>query len=390
MVSDIDPKIFLPEYWQKNALFLTEVFPCALPAVDPDELAWLATLPDVESRLVLTEKSSGAVRYRLESGPFEEARLRDLPDQNWTLLVQDVEKHLPDFRRYFGKVAFIPDWRIDDLMVSCAAPGGSVGPHVDNYDVFLVQGAGARHWKIGRPEEVEPDVRTEGLSLVMPFAATAEYLASAGDVLYLPPGVPHWGIAEDLCVTLSIGCRAPTRRELQLGQERVLGKPVTADPDEHDQVFYRDPDLVSDEAAPGKIDSRTLTRVREQRLLDAGLTDIELARVFGSVMTDPKAWLDPDPLALDAVQARLHSAGTIEVHGMARIAWCVDGDNHLVFVNGADRQVPSDVIDVFRSLCRERQLRPADANALRATEDGSDSLAWMAAKGMFDAGHDDE
>ena len=119
-----------------------------MPVLEPDELAWLATLPDVESRLVFTEGTRANARYRVEHGPFEEQRLSELPQSNWTLLVQDVEKHLPDFRQWFECVTFVPDWRIDDLMISFAAPGGSVGPHQDNYDVFLCQGMGRREWRL--------------------------------------------------------------------------------------------------------------------------------------------------------------------------------------------------------------------------------------------------
>ena len=276
----------------------------ALPSLAPDELAWLATQPDVESRLVFTERTDDAARYRLESGPFTDAQLSSLPDRDWTLLVQDVEKHLPDFRQYLGLVSFIPDWRIDDLMISCAAPGGSVGPHLDNYDVFLVQGTGTRRWQIGKPDEAVEDPSSEGLSLVRPFEASAAFDAKSGDVLYLPPGVPHWGVAEDLCMTMSIGCRAPTQRELELGQERVLGKPVVSASGDEDSRFYSDGNLSRVEAEAGKIDPATIERLKHQNLL-SGLSDIELGQVFGSVVTDPKAWLLPDGVDMEALRTQI-------------------------------------------------------------------------------------
>ncbi len=390
MLTNMDPQSFLADYWQKEALFLPAARLWNLPLIDPDELGWLATLADVESRLVLTEQAAGHATYRLESGPFEDARLRELPAHNWTLLVQDVEKHLPEFRRYLAEFFFIPDWRIDDLMVSCAAPGGSVGPHVDQYDVFLVQGSGTRHWTVGRPEEVAADAQTGGLALIAPFTPVAEYSASPGDVLYLPPGIPHWGVATDLCVTLSIGCRAPTRQELQLGQERVLGKPVNDGPGSDDPVFYQDPDLDLAEALPGKIDPRVIGRLREQGLLADSLSAVDLARIFGSVVTDPKAWLDPEAVSLERIDELLRDTGAVDVHGMARLAWCELADSHLVFVNGADRRVPAAVIEIIKKLCDVRRLARGDSEALRATEHGESCLAWMASKGMFDAGHSDE
>ena len=390
MLNDMEPQSFLSDHWQKEALFLPGALPQNLPLIDPDELGWLATLPDVESRLVLTDRAVGHATYRLENGPFEEARLRELPEKDWTLLVQDIEKHLPDFRRYLAEFFFIPDWRIDDLMVSCAAPGGSVGPHVDQYDVFLVQGAGTRHWLIGHPQDVEADAQAEGLSLLAPFKPAAEYSANPGDVLYLPPGVPHWGVATDLCITLSIGCRAPTRQELQLGQERVLGKPVNERPASDDPVFYVDPDLEAAEALPGKIDPRSIGRLREQGLLTDSLSEVELARVFGSVVTDPKAWLDPEAVSLARINKLLRDKGGVDVHGMARLAWCELADSHLVFVNGADRQVPAAVIEIFKNLCDGRRLERCDDEALRAGEQGDSCLSWMASNGMFDAAYGDE
>ncbi|MGI9261401.1 MAG: cupin domain-containing protein [Woeseiaceae bacterium] len=201
---------FLVDHWQKKPRFVAGGLGQHLPQLDPDELGWLAGQPDVESRLVFTDRTDKDIQYRAESGPFDESRLSQLPERDWTLLVQDVEKHFPDFRRYFGEVDFVPDWRIDDLMVSCAAPGGSVGPHVDNYDVFLCQGEGTREWKVGYDEQFEPDTENADLSLIKPYPIAGSHRAGPGDVLYLPPGIPHWGVATELCVTYSIGCRAPT------------------------------------------------------------------------------------------------------------------------------------------------------------------------------------
>jgi len=139
------------------------------PSLSADELGWLATLPDVESRLIFTETAADRTTYRVQDGPFTEEELASLPARNWTLIVQDVEKHLPDFRQFFAAVSFIPDWRIDDLMVSCAAPGGSVGPHLDNYDVFLCQGMGSRKWTLTDPAAAIVDTSAQQLSLLQPF-----------------------------------------------------------------------------------------------------------------------------------------------------------------------------------------------------------------------------
>ena len=390
MVRAINPDEFLSGYWQKKIQFLPAAADEDLPSLDPDELAWLAMQPDTEARLVFTEQTDDGTRYRLETGPLTASHLTSLPERDWTLLVQDVEKHLPDFRRYLGLVNFIPDWRIDDLMISCAATGGSVGPHVDNYDVFLVQGTGRRQWRLGKPDAVRTDTSSDGLSLVEPFDAAAEYQASIGDVLYLPPGVPHWGVADELCMTMSVGCRAPTRRELELGQERVLGKPVGGGAAEYDETFYTDVDLTADEAIPGCIAVETIRRLRKQSLLSDKLSEVELARIFGCVVTDPKAWLLPEPVRESSITARIENHGAIPVHGMARVAWIELSGRSFVYVNGVDQELASNELDVVREICAERRLSKAGWSALKSSASGKSLLGWMCSEGLFDAGHSSE
>ncbi len=213
----ISTEDFLDRYWQKAPLFMPQALPAGLPELDSDELAWLATLSDIESRLIFSEHNGDTTSYRVEHGPFDDKLLAALPPHDWTLLVQDVEKHLPDFRSFVQTASFIPDWRIDDLMVSFAAPGGSVGPHRDNYDVFLCQGAGRRKWHIAPANADLRIVESGELSLLEAFADDSPVTARPGDVLYLPPGIAHWGIAEESCMTWSIGMRAPTMQEFMAG-----------------------------------------------------------------------------------------------------------------------------------------------------------------------------
>ena len=386
MLERQDTTRFLKEHWQKTPSFMPKVMDAQLPQLSPGELAWLATLPDVESRLVFTDRNGDDIRYRVETGPFDDAALSGLPERNWTLLVHDVEKHLPDFRAYLALVDFIPDWRIDDLMVSCAAPGGSVGPHVDNYDVFLCQGEGTREWAIGYPGEFEVDAKTECLSLVKPFDTSADYKAGIGDVLYLPPRISHWGIASELCTTYSIGCRAPSRRELELAQERVLGKTLSEGCESSEPVLYSDPDLSVTEALSGCIDANTLRRIREQRLLDASLGDVELARIVGCAVSDPKAWLMPEPIDEDTFDRVLGNPAGLEVHGMARLAWIDIGEHQRVFVNGADREINGQELKLVRQLSTERRLDMASV----LPEEHQALLVWLAREGLFDAGQAQE
>ena len=299
----ITPQEFLATYWQKRALLLQQTQHDAnLPMLSPEELAWLATQPDVESRIVFTDRTDADVRYRLEHGPFEESYLAGLPDRDWTILVQDVDKHLPDFNAWFAEVPFVPQWRIDDLMISFAAPGGSVGPHKDNYDVFLCQGAGTRRWQVSADRSLQPDDDARDLALLKPFAATTTHECRQGDALYLPPGIPHWGVAAEQCTTYSIGLRAPTRRELAACESRIFSRPESEIPHEDErqaEVFYSDPDLTLDEISGAQISARSIERLYEQGLIDPAVVPTAAATVFGSQLTDPKAWLDPEKLSPD-------------------------------------------------------------------------------------------
>ncbi len=357
------------------------------PALSADEIGWLATLPDVESRLVFTETIDGRTTYRVQDGPFTEAELASLPPRDWTLLVQDVEKHLPDFRSFFTTADFIPDWRIDDLMVSCAAPGGSVGPHRDNYDVFLCQGTGKRKWTTGNSDTGVADTDASELSLLKPFAATSTYSAVEGDVLYLPPGVPHWGIAEDLCVTYSIGMRAPSKVELDCGADRIYGEGTReSTPASSEDIFYTDVDLQIVEAEPGRISGKAIQRLRTQNLLSSTLSDEQFATVLGSIVTDTKAWLTPDmPGKKQAAKiiGLFKARSSLLIHGMARIAFCEVENFSLFFANGFFRSLSPHEIGVARELCASRKVCVDECGE----NDVTALIEWLVTKGVFDPGN---
>ena len=387
MLKNVSPGQFLADYWQKRPLFLPSAVGIELPTLDADELAWLATQEDVESRLVFTERTNDKVSYRVEHGPFSDADLNALPAEDWTLLVQDVEKHLPDFREYFGLIPFVPSWRIDDLMVSFAAPGGSVGPHKDNYDVFLCQGEGSRNWRVSENREAPNDASSDSLSLLEPFKPTEERLCHSGDVLYIPPGVPHWGIAKNFCTTYSIGMRAPTKIELDAGYARIyLPDTETSSKDASDKpaVFYSDPDLQLLEANDGLIGPDAVRRIREQHLLDESLDDLRIVTVLGSVVTDPKAWLDPDAATEADVEDVLAGRRALQVHGMALVAWAEIGEQRIMFVNGHARKIPQSAAALIRTLCVERVLMPDAVHALAALPGGREFLTWVLEQGILD------
>lgn len=209
LLGGISPKQFLREYWQKKPLLIRQAIPGFQGILQPDELAGLACEEDAQSRLVRYSRGN----WLLENGPFAEDRFSKLPKTNWTLLVQGVNHHLPEAADLLQRFDFIPHARLDDLMVSFAPNGGGVGPHFDSYDVFLLQGMGKRRWRVSAQQDLTL-VEGAPLRILKHFDTQQEYVLEAGDMLYLPPHLAHWGIAIGNCMTYSIGFRAPSTQEL--------------------------------------------------------------------------------------------------------------------------------------------------------------------------------
>ena len=384
--SNITSAEFLRRHWQKQPLFMPAAL-SDLPLLSADELAWLATQPDVESRLVFTEEANEQIGYRLEHGPFEADYLASLPERNWTLLVQDVEKHLPEFRKIFAELPFISEWRIDDLMISFAAPGGSVGPHVDNYDVFLCQVDGQREWQIASERTTLIEQRDNELALVLPFSEFESYSAGPGDVLYLPPGRGHWGIATSNCLTYSIGMRAPTAG--QLAGEIARQASVENGLDQR----YADPDLATEEAEPGQISPAALGRAQGLLQNLANMDAAEFATIFGSMVTDPKAWLAPatiEETELGDILDELAKQTTVRVHGMAQLAFAVVEGRLLIFANGFSCEAPAEHLLVVKILCSERAIPSDQLLLLSRQADSNELLHWLLKSGVFEPAADDD
>lgn len=277
-LHDFDTDRFLREHWQKKPLLIRNPWPAWSNPLEPDELAGLACESNVESRLVTQSPDT----WNLEHGPLAESRFARLGGKPWTLLVQAVDHHVPALATLLAAFRFIPNWRIDDVMVSYAVDGGGVGPHFDQYDVFLVQGLGKRRWQVGGScEQATALLPHDDLRLLAGFEPVDEWILEPGDILYLPPRVAHNGVAiGDDCMTYSIGFRAPSRRELVAGWSEHLVAELG------DDDRYADPDL-SVQDNPGEISSAALAGLHEM-VADA-LRDREaFARWFGEFTTAPK------------------------------------------------------------------------------------------------------
>ncbi len=365
---NLDKEAFLSNYWQREPLLIRgalEPFTSPLPA---DELAGLALEEDIESRII--EYRAGI--WQLQHGPF---RSEDFQRENpWTLLVQAVDHYIPAVAQLRQLVDFLPSWRVDDVMVSYAVDGGSVGPHYDNYDVFLLQGEGRRRWRLGQAcDSQSPLLPHDNLRILRDFDCSREYLLDPGDILYVPPGIAHWGIAEGECTTFSIGFRAPRINDMvSRWADDLLEK---LDP----ELFYKDPDI---EAAsrPGEIRPRDLERVREQ--LRAALEQPGDSRWFGAMVTEPRYEPESDDDDLFEARALLAAGpGYIELSAAARVAWQRDPDGITVFANGQARLFSSVVLDTLAGLCGNWRLEGKRLAAALAQADTAELLDYLLESG---------
>ena len=247
------PAAFLRDYWQKRPLLVRGAFAQFRDPLTPNDLAGLACEEMALSRLVAHERKRD--RWSLRNGPFSEDDFATLPKRDWTILVQDVDKWDADVAALLDAFGFLPSWRIDDVMVSYAVDGGSVGAHVDQYDVFLLQGLGQRRWQISVDPNARKDFRDDAdLKLLREFTPTHDWILEPGDMLYLPPGVPHHGVAIGECLTYSIGMRAPSKAELLLDFADALAEMLP------EELRLADPDLLPAKS-DGEIDEAAMVRV---------------------------------------------------------------------------------------------------------------------------------
>lgn len=327
-LSDFDIDLFLRDYWQKKPLLIRNPWQDWTNPLEPDELAGLACEEGVESRLIVQSGDSWA----LEHGPFPEDRFETLGATPWTLLVQAVDHYATDVAALLDPFRFIPNWRIDDVMVSYASDGGGVGPHFDQYDVFLIQGLGKRRWRVGqRCDDATPLRPHADLRLLEDFEATGDWVLEPGDMLYVPPGFAHDGVAvgED-CMTYSIGFRAPSRHDLMVEWTEHLVEDLA------DDDRYADPDLTR-AADPGEIAPTAIDRLHAmaiEKLLDRDA----FARWFGQHHSAPKYaeadWRQEEPVTIADMAALVEDGAVLLRNPASRFAFLREAEGLLLFADG--------------------------------------------------------
>jgi len=340
MLGGQSPAQFMRRYWHKKPLLVPQAFAGLQPPVSRAQLFELAAKDEVESRLVA--RARGA--WKLGHGPFSRRSLPPLSRPEWTLLVQGLDLHVPAAHDLLRRFRFVPDARLDDVMVSYASDGGGVGPHLDAYDVFLIQVQGRRHWRIGR---VWDDRLVAGvpLKILQHFEPEQEWVLEPGDMLYLPPRWGHDGVAVGGdCMTCSVGFRSPSRAELAAD---LLARLADVDEDDWGRPGaqrYRDPTQTAT-PNPGALPGELLAFAREavqRALAEPG----RLETVLGEWLTEPKprVWFEPGPA--------LQGGDGVRLDVRTRMMY----DPQHVFINGESFRAGGRDARLMRQLADAREL----------------------------------
>lgn len=359
-ISPLSTEHFLKDYWQQQPLLIKGGLRNFANPLEADELAGLATEANIESRLIYRQQQC----WNAVSGPF--ADYRDYGNKDWTLVVQAVNHWVPAAQKLALLFNFIPQWRFDDVMVSYAVPGGGVGPHVDNYDVFICQGSGQRRWRVGDRAPVKEVIAHEKLLHVENFTAIIDEVVSAGDVLYIPPGFPHEGISLDTSMSFSVGYKSTNATELLSGFADYL-------------IDFDDaPALLSDshrrQSHYGQIDATDFDRIRsflqhsmdnEEKLADfigihysQSLSELDIAQEE----YDFSAWLST--FTAKPLQ-KLYALKTLYLEkNIDQGIFYVDGERHRI--DGSP--------ELIRKLCNNSEISIEDINQ---HEDSDNILQWL-------------
>ena len=367
LLGGLTPRQFMKRHWQKKPLLVRHAIPNFVPCLGRAELVALAGQEGVESRLIIDSDKG----WKMKHGPLAKRSLPPFSRKKWTFLVQGVDLHHDGVHALMQQFRFIPDARLDDVMISYATEGGGVGPHFDSYDVFLLQAHGQRRWRIGRNKDLTLQSGVP-LKILQNFEAEEEFVLNPGDMLYLPPKYAHDGVAENECMTWSIGFRAPQKGEL--ARELLQGLADEAF-DGLGDVLYRDPQqlAVSSPAAIPQALGDFARQVVDQAVQNPDL----LGSLLGEYLTEPKSnvWFEA-PASEPAL-----SAG-VQLDRRSKMLY----DRKHIFINGESFRVAGKDARLLRVLADDRAL---SAMALRSlSPDAKEALldwahaGWLHARSM--------
>ncbi len=348
LLGQLTPRRFLATHWQKQPLLIRGAWPGFSGLLTLPKLFAAACREDVRSRLVMRQHR----QWHVEHGPFTQAFLRRLPARGWSLLVHDVNHFLPQGRALIDRFGFLGFARVDDLMVSYAPPGGGVGAHFDSYDVFLLQGPGRRRWQISHQSDLTLK-EDAPLKLLRKFRKQHEWTLDSGDMLYLPPGWAHNGVAIDACMTYSIGFRAPAWQDLAVEFLRHLEDEICCD------GMYEDPHLVPTRQ-PGRL-APEMIREAANRLERLRWRPSAVPRFLGRHLTEPKThvvFAPPQPVLSRNAFARAAQRHGVRLDLKTQMLYT----GALFFINGESAQVTGRARDTLQELADRRSLERFDAS----------------------------
>ncbi len=343
-LGNISVDTFLADYWQQKPLLIRQALPNFQSPLTPDELAGLACEEEINSRIIV--EKGAALPWQAIHGPMDETVFAGLPESHWSLVVNDLEKYIPELADITDQFRFIPEWYLDDLMSSYAAPEGSVGPHVDLYDVFILQGSGHRRWQIStRPaaeDNVIPDI---ALRLQKDFIAEQEWILEPGDMLYIPAGVSHHGVSLGESMSYSIGFRATSHTDLLNDFIAHITRGLSIN--ETYRLPQQQRQMHANEITPAAIEQ---LRKIFRRYLDP--EHPELNRWFGRYVSDPRVdYMYECEAPVEHFEDLL--ALNLQRHPASRFAFSREGDKARLFVDGEDYYVS---VDFAEQLCKNRSI----------------------------------
>ena len=374
VLGNISKEDFLANYWQKKPLVIRGAFPDFEMPFTAEELAGLACDTDAPSRMIIEHGLPPENKpWQVKLAPFEDEDFTTLPDSHCTFLVNDLERYIPELGNLIEPFRFIPDWRIDDLMVSYAEDKGTVGPHTDDYDVFLIQGEGKRRWKVitreDYPKELIPDLP---IALLKEFDEDEDWLLEAGDMLYLPPHMPHYGVAEGACFTFSVGFQAPRTVDLvqnwleTFSKYSAFNKRFT---DKNRTLQNNSGEITQNDLKT--LSSMMINAIKEQQ---SGLN------VFlGKQLTETRG--EAPPVDDDLSDFELDDQADYERESWLRLAYIEEKDSLHFFADGHHLALALDKKEAIQELCENYYFTAETLKPLMASNEFRDFFSILIKEG---------
>jgi len=365
LLGNLTTEQFFNEYWQKKPLLIRNAIDDFESLISADELAGLSLEDQVQSRIIIEKDAN--TPWKVIYSPLDESVFTEMPETHWTLLVSDVEKHIPEFTEITDQFRFIPDWRIDDLMISYAPEGGSVGPHIDQYDVFLLQAHGQRRWQIGASAITDEDfIEDIEIRVLKEFNFDHDWVLNPGDLLYLPPKIAHHGVALNDCMTYSVGFRANSHNELVSSfTDHLLN--TNNNENRYNAIDFQN--------HPGEISADSIQQLKKILLSNIQIDNSHIEQWFGRFITEQK--IEIDTLAeqtfenYEALTSFISQQKVINRHPAIRFAFINNGQQSDLFINGNKHLVSTIFAEL---LCDNRHIDVANLLATLSTDEEKNVL----------------